>query len=361
MVDGLARSLAAAGHSVDLVTTAFRNLPREERAGNFRVWRVRALRRRLFHCTVPEAASYLPLASREIRRLLAAEQYDLLHAHFVFPDGLLAWSASRRTGLPFVVTAHGSDVPGFNPDRLRVAHATLLPVWRKVVRGAARIACPSEHLRALVARACPEAKIEVIPNGLDTSAFRADRPRKRRILVANRMLPRKGIQHLMKALEGLPLDRELHVAGDGPFLGTVRSMAAGARIEVTFHGWLSNRSPEYKELFETSDIFVLPSEAENFAIALLEAMAAGMAIVTTKGTGCAEVVGDAAVLVPVRDPEAIREALIALDADRERREALGRAARRRFEERFAWPAVARRYAALYEDVVAATPARAGSR
>jgi glycosyltransferase involved in cell wall biosynthesis len=358
VVDGLARSLSGAGHAIDLVTTGFRGLPREERVGSLRIWRVPAVRRSLFHCTIPEAASYLLPARRAMRRLLSAGRYDLLHAHFIFPDGLLAWSACRRAGLPFVVTAHGSDVPGYNPDRLRLAHALLSPVFRRVVRGAARVVCPSEHLAALVARACPEARLARIPNGLDAAAFRSDRPRRKRILVASRLLPRKGIGHLMQAVEGLALDRDLHVAGDGPCLDALRSAAAGARMEVTFHGWLSNRSPEYRELLETSDVFVLPSEAENFPVALLEAMAAGMAIVTTRGTGCAEVVGDAAVLVPPGDPAAIREALIALDADGARREALGRAARRRFDERFTWPAVAGKYAALYEDVAAA--ARAGT-
>jgi glycosyltransferase involved in cell wall biosynthesis len=350
VADGLARSLAEGGHAVDLVTSAFRGVARHERAGSLTIRRVPALRRDPYHCTIPEAASYLLPARRALEGFLAAGDYDVVHAHFILPDGLLAWLACKRAGLPFVVTAHGSDVPGYNPDRLRWAHALLGPLWRRVARGAARIVCPSDHLLALVARSCPDARLARIPNGLDAAIFRSDRPRRKRILVASRLLPRKGIGHLMLAIEGLTLDRDLDVAGDGPCLEALRAAARGARIRVTFHGWVPNRSAEYRDLLETSDIFVLPSEAENFPVALLEAMAAGMAIVTTKGTGCAEVVGDAAVLVPPRDPSAIREALVALDADRIRREALGRAARRRFDERFAWPAVAREYASLLEEV-----------
>ena len=45
------------------------------------------------------------------------KEYDILHAHFIFPDGILASLVSKYTGIPFVITTHGSDVPGYNPDR----------------------------------------------------------------------------------------------------------------------------------------------------------------------------------------------------------------------------------------------------
>jgi hypothetical protein len=93
---------------------------------------------------------------------------------------------------------------------------------------------------------------------------------------------------------------------------------------------------------------VLPSEAENFPIVLLEAMAAGLAIITTAGTGCAEVVGDAGLLVPVRDSRAIGRALKRLVEDGDLRQRLGVAARRRIEENFTWRAVARRYVEEYQ-------------
>jgi glycosyltransferase involved in cell wall biosynthesis len=164
------------------------------------------------------------------------------------------------------------------------------------------------------------------------------------------MLERKGVQYVLMALKGITLDREVHIVGDGPYLPTLRQMAQATGNNVTFWGWLDNQSPEFKELFETSGIFVFPSEAENFPIVLLEAMAAGMAIITTKGTGCAEVVGDAALLVKSRDAEAIREALIFLANNPERCRELGMAARQRLEENFGWTSVAKRYIALYEKV-----------
>ena len=82
-------------------------------------------------------------------------------------------------------------------------------------------------------------------------------------------------------------------------------------------------------------------------MSLMEAMAAGLAIVTTRGTGCAEVVGDTALLVEPGNPAQMAEALLALSRAPERARELGRAARRRLESEFSWRRVAERYLRLY--------------
>ena len=353
VVRGLAGELVAAGHDVDLVTMGFRGLPREEETEGIRVHRVPCLRRKEFVCTAPEAATYAASAFPAVLRLAAEARPDIVHAHFIFPDGFLAWSTRRRTGLPYVITAHGSDVPGYNPHRLKAAHRLLAPLWSSVTGGARRIVCPSESLRSLVARRGRGDRTVVVPNGIDPGRFDPNRKKNERILVATRMLERKGVQHLLAALARFPRPVGVDIVGDGPFLPELRRMARELGVDARFAGWLDGGSPELKELFETSGIFVFPSEAENFPNVLLEAMTAGMAIVTTAGTGCAEVVGDAAVLVPPRDPAAIREALPALLDNPALREILGTAARARVEKLFSRRAVAGRYAEIYGEVVAA--------
>jgi glycosyltransferase involved in cell wall biosynthesis len=353
VVRGLAGELVAAGHDVDLVTMGFRGLPREEETEGIRVHRVPCLRRKEFVCTAPEAATYAASAFPAVLRLAAEARPDIVHAHFIFPDGFLAWSTRRRTGLPYVITAHGSDVPGYNPHRLKAAHRLLAPLWSSVTGGARRIVCPSESLRSLVARRGRGDRTVVVPNGIDPGRFDPNRKKNERILVATRMLERKGVQHVLAALARFPRPVGVDIVGDGPFLPELRRMARELGVDARFAGWLDGGSPELKELFETSGIFVFPSEAENFPNVLLEAMTAGMAIVTTAGTGCAEVVGDAAVLVPPKDPAAIREALPALLDNPALREILGTAARARVEKLFSRRAVAGRYAEIYGEVVAA--------
>jgi glycosyltransferase involved in cell wall biosynthesis len=288
-------------------------------------------------------AAAVPVALRLHRR----RRYDMNHTHFIMPDGLVAHALHRATGLPYLITAHGSDVPGYNPDRFKRWHRHLTPVWRRVVDDAARIVCQSEHLGDLIRRQRP-LDLELVPNGIDPDRFRPDRRRENRVLVVSRLFPRKGVQYVLDALRYLPPDWSLDIVGDGPYLPVLRARAAKVGGRVCFHGWLDQGSPQLRDLYETSRIFVLPSEAENFPIVLLEAMAAGLAIVTTQSTGCAEAVGDAAMLVPARDPEAIRGAVQALMASPERCERMGRLGRSRLEANFSWTSIAARYERLYD-------------
>lgn len=348
---GLARTLVSMGHDVDVVTMGFRDLPPGETVDGVRVRRVSCLRRSAFRCTVPEAASYLAGARYAARTLARSGRYDLIHAHFLFPDGWLAYRLCRRTGLPFIATAHGSDVPGYNPHRLKLAHRLLSPIWKRVVREASRIVCPSQTLASLVRRGSPEARTCVVPNGIMLSDFDPGRERDKTVLCATRLLRRKGVQHVVASMGKLPPEWRLVVAGDGPFLPELQRLAAPFADRVTFTGWLDNASREYRSLFETSGIFALPSDAESFGLVLLEAMAAGMPVVATRGTGCEEVVGDVGLLVPRNDPGAVGEALSRLAEDSALRSYFGAIARKRVEDRFSWDAVARDYLAVYREAV----------
>ncbi len=359
VVSGLSRELARLGHTVDVVTMGFRGLPRQDVVDGVRVHRIPCLRRRRHLCTIPEAASYLALAGPTLRRLVAAHRYDLIHAHCILPGGFMAWRLHQATGIPYVITAHGSDVPNHNLHRFRAAHRLLAPVWRAVVRDAHRILCPSETLRSLVVRGSRLAQTCVIPNGVDAERFEPARavPRTPRILIVSRMIEGKGVQHALAAFNnGFTQQYELHIVGDGPYLPTLRKLAREHHGRVRFWGWLDGGSDELKALYETSSVFLFPSEAENCPLVLLEAMAAGLPIITTQGTGCAEVVGDAAMLIPPGDPQAIRQALHDLLPDAARQRRLGEAGRRRLEARFSWTSVARQHLAVYPNGSAAARA-----
>jgi glycosyltransferase involved in cell wall biosynthesis len=344
---GLARGLAAMGDEVDLVTMHFPGLARVEHQPGLTVHRVPSLRRDLHSCTVPQAASYLLAAAPVIGKLLLQRRYDLVHSHFILPDGPLGLFAAFAARRPLVITAHGTDVPEHNPDRVRSLHAVLRPVWQRLTSRAACIVCPGELLRTNVTRANPRARTVVIPNGLDPRRFDPGRPRSKRLLVVTRMVRSKGVQYLLQALQGFSRDYEVVLVGDGAYLPDLKRLAAELRVSARFTGWLPNDSVEIKELYETSSMFVLPSDADNCPLALLEAMAAGLAIVTTRDTGCADVVGETARLVPRCDPKAIRAALDDLSDRPELAAALGAAARARVERCFGWPAVVERYREIY--------------
>ena len=133
-----------------------------------------------------------------------------------------------------------------------------------------------------------------------------------------------------------------------PIVRDWRVWPRAAAHPIRFHGWVDNNSPEMERLFGSSDIFVLASEAENFPVSLLEAMSAGLAIVTCSDTGSADVVGNAGLLVSCKDSQELRRAILELIGDRALRTELGKKARKRLEDNFSWTSVTNRHLLLYQ-------------
>jgi glycosyltransferase involved in cell wall biosynthesis len=353
VVKGLAGSLVEMGHTVDLVTMGFGSLPSQQTVHGINVYRVECGRRSENRCSPMETLRYLSRAHRVVRSLLASNQYDLVHAHFILPDGLLAFRVCPPRNIPYIITAHGSDVPGYNiKPFFRVAHPLMKGFWRRVTAGAAAIISPSETLKNLIETAGAGARVTVIPNGIAADRY-LPREKKPQILVATRFVERKGVQYLLKALAGGGVNWQAVIVGGGEYEKELLALNDRLGQPAKFVGWLDNESPEFRDLLEESAIYALPSDYENFPVCLLEAMAAGCAIVTTSGHGCEEVVGDCAELVtPGRiDAEAcvreLRAALLRLTTDPARCAALGARARQRLDDNFTWDAIARRYAEHY--------------
>jgi glycosyltransferase involved in cell wall biosynthesis len=350
VVFGLTRALVAAGGRVNLVTMGYGDLPAHESAEGMDIRRIGHFRTRTHMCSAVEMIPYVIAATFHSVRAAKANHYSLNHTHFIFPDGLIAYLLKKATGLKYVITAHGSDVPNYNPDRFGLLHKLLRPLWIAITSQAECIVCPSRVLQTLIVQANPTARVTVIPNGVDCRQFNPNTHKQDRILMVTRMFPRKGVQHLLRALAALETNFEVNIVGDGPYLDTMRDLARKLNIRATFWGTLDNSSAQLKELYETSRIFVFPSEAENFPIVLLEAMSAGLAIITTGNTGAEEVVGDTALLVGVGDSTAIAERLRELVEDSALCERLGRRARRRAEDLFDWPRVALQYQRIFDGV-----------
>jgi len=336
VVAGLTNEMMKSGYTFDIVTMGYRGLPRKEVQENITIYRVPCIRINQSMCYFPEMIPYLIMAFPLVLRLVKKNTYILNHTHFIFPDGVLSCLIKLFTKLPFVVTAHGSDVPGYNPDRFKLLHVLLLPFWKFITSLADKIICPSATIEKLIHKNNPKVTTQVIPNGIDVSRFNPNRIKKTKALSVSRLFERKGIQYFLQAHHELKPACEVNVVGDGMYLETLKKLVAEKQIQANILGFIDNKSTRLKELFETSSIFVFPSEAENFPICLLEAMVAGLAIITTKNTGCAEVVGDAALLVEARNIKEIKEAYKKLIENETLRKELGKKARKRVEELFSW-------------------------
>jgi len=230
----------------------------------------------------------------------------------------------------------------------RSLHRILAPLWRVVLRNAQAITSPSRSLADLVERNNGRPHpIEIIPNGISADWFQPGTNKEQHILVVSRLFQRKGIQYLLKALDGDSLGYQVHIVGEGPYRSALEEMARTGPDPVRFHGWLDNQSQALAALYRTSSIFVFPSISENFPISLLEAMLSGAAVIATDLGACREVLGDAARFVPPGDAAAIRKQLLDLTTDTTARTHLGHRARRRVLEKFTWDRVGARYDDLF--------------
>ncbi len=344
----LSEQLAETGNDVDVVTMGYGRLPFLETFGRLRVFRVPALRHSPVRAISVEMASYLISGFVQSMRLTAHQRYDLVHAHFMMPTGVLAAAIRRLRGLPTVVTIHGSDVPGYNPDRFMRGHRLLAPAWRTLVRNTDAIISPSQYLADLLREVEP-VPVDVIPYGF-TPAPHADLPRRRRILFVSRLFPRKGAQHVLEALAGLDTSGwEVTIAGDGPMLPELQEQAKRLGLHVSFPGFIKGAA--LQELYASSEIFVLPSLRDNFPVVLLEALSAGCAVITSDNSGMPEVVGTAGLFVQPGNVPAIRAALARLMADDELRRDLGLRAQARIHE-LNWDRIVEQHLELYARIVA---------
>ena len=353
MVAGLTQELARQGEQVDVLTMHYRNLPYIRKTNGVNVFGVPCIRNRKEICTPFEMGTYLLNAYPIARKLIHQNGYDLLHAHFIFPDGVLAYRLYHAIKIPYLVTAHGSDVPGYNPHRFRLEHRLLLPLWRNIVQSASFIVTASDNLANLIQRHLPNQQIERIYNAITPPPLTTERKDPLHILVVSRLFERKGIQYLIQALDGDSTPYRVDIIGDGPYQAELNRLVRtiNTNAKITFHGWLEQEGTRFWQLMQSAAIFVFPSEAENFPMVLLEAMAASMAIITTNNSGCAEVVGDAAILVPPKNAKAIRAALIQFRNNPQKINELGKRARERMENLFTWQIMAESYRWLYQKMI----------
>lgn len=333
-VRALAREQARRGHDVLVATSAMPGAPEREAFEGYHIARFPARHWKGDYLWPP----WLPMKGLE--DFLASQAPTLYHAHsYRFATIEAAAAASRRTGRPLVVTAHG-----FYPAENALAGVAK---WRyDVMRGkralaqAARCIAVTRHEIAHYAAlgVAPE-KVDVVPNGIDEAAFAPgdgagfrkahglDGPL---VVFLARLAHDKGLLDLVRAAKGLPAT----VAVCGRDAGSRRAAERLAPPNVRFLGAV----PDPRDAYAAADVFVLPSHYEAFGLVLLEAMAQGAPVVCADAGGMPEVVGDAGVVAPARDPDALRAALADLLADAPRRASLGARGRERARS-FLWTRV----------------------
>lgn len=280
--------------------------------------------------------------------------FDLIDAHYLYPDGVSAVWLARAFGKKVVLTARGSDTSQL-PD-YRVPGRMI----RRAIADADALVAVSAGLKAgLVALGAPADKVTVLRNGVDLRQFRpvADRAAARAelgidrpmLLSVGHLIPRKGHHLTIQALRALP-HHGLLLVGDGPERPSLEALAVrlGVSDRVRFVGPEPHaRLPLY---YTAADVMVLASSREGWANVLLESMACGTPVVATPAWGAREAVTapEAGIVVDQSTPEAIAAAVSRLAAAPP-----DRAATRAYAERFGWDETTAGQISLFRRVMGA--------
>lgn len=289
-------------------------------------------------------------ASRTLRKLQQEQDFDVIDAHFVYPDGAAAVLLGKWFNKPVVVSARGTDIHTF--PQYRVPRMWIEWVLREAAALVSVSGSLAERLRQLGA---PESKISVLRNGVDLKLFApGDRAALRRelnlrgplLLSVGHLIMDKGHQLVIEALQQLP-NLHLAIVGEGPMRDRLQGLAAelGVADRVTLTGNVDQ--PTLAKYYGAADVTVLASKEEGMPNVLLESMACGTPVVSADVGGAREVVdtADAGILLNQRTSQAIVDAVRAL-MDQPR----ATASVRRHAERFSWTATTDGLLALFERV-----------
>jgi glycosyltransferase involved in cell wall biosynthesis len=289
---------------------------------------------------------------RALSRLLAeGARFDVIDAHYLYPDGVAAVRLGAEFGLPVVLTARGSDVTQW-PD-----HATPRRLILDAVARAGAVITVSAGLRAaLMGLGAAGEKITVLRNGVDTQTFYPVSRQVARaalgltgptLISVGALIERKRHRLILEALAGLP-EFSLLIVGEGPERAALEALAG--RLGLAGRVRLPGSVPHMvmAQYYSAADLSVLASSREGWANVLLESMACGVPVVASDIPGNDEVVGEraAGLIVAVNTPAGIAAAVRDLWADMP-----ARAATRAYAERFGWEATSRGQLEIFRRVL----------
>lgn len=287
---------------------------------------------------------------------------DIIHAHDMFSSATTAAAAKYLFGTPFIVNPHRSDKLG---DVYRLRHKTLgssrIAIFRQ--KADAFVSISHEIKAELMGIGIPEERCFLIPNGIDVDRFTPLPPEEKQILrgelglpdlptviFTGRLAPEKRVNHLITiwpAVRAVYPEARLLILGTGPEEVSLKQMAGEG---IQFAGLVENVAP----YLQAADLFVLPSIAEGFSVAILEALSVGLPAVVTKVGGAEDIIDHNinGWLIPPDDVPALQEAIITLLGDANYRLRLGQQGCERIVANYSLPVISQHLTTLYNRILA---------
>lgn len=297
----------------------------------------------------------LALATK-MAEVAAYEKLDILHVHYAIPHAISAYLAKQilRSNIKVITTLHGTDITLVGRDE------SYLPITKFGIEVSDGVTAVSQWLKDETANNFQTDKaIEVIPNFVDPARFKrtalnmfAGSGEKLVCHVSN-FRPVKRVMDVVETFQRIQkkVPARLLMIGDGPERSRAEAFARehDLRDRIVFFG----NVPNLEEVLGACDLFLLPSNAESFGMAALEAMTSEVPVVATSAGGLPEVVddGETGYLLPVGDVEGMAERSIEILSDDDLHRKMGKRAREMAVERFDEQKIVPVYRQMYTRVL----------
>lgn len=295
-------------------------------------------------------------------RLIKKEKMQLIHAHWIIPQGFVALLLNKTFHIPYLVTTHGGDIYGLQ-------NKLLYFVKKTVLQNAKKITVVSNAIKEEIIHTIdPRLSIEVLSMGVDSQLFnpsKFDRAIKLKykvsgplLLFVGRLAEKKGVRYLLEAMPAIIKEFPnivLLIVGEGTIKDELEGLAIflGISKNVFFVGGIPNT--ELPKYYATADIFIGPSiqiddgDTEGLGLTFVEASFSGCIPVGTNIGGISDVIENnkSGILVPQKDPQSIADTVVKLLHDKKLARNLKSYGSKNLVKKFDWKYITQHYSQIY--------------
>jgi len=298
-----------------------------------------------------------------VKKLIKKEKIELIHAHWVVPQGFIARIIKKFYGVPYIVTVHGSDIFGLKGRLFQ-------RIQKSAIKNSLICTVNSNATKNEVVRRFPDLKekIRLVPMGVDASLFKKKKISKNKLgygnynllLFVGRLSEQKGIEYLIKSMPDVLSkfhNTKLLIIGEGGyknnFMKKVKELHLGKNVE-----FLSSVSrSKLIDYYNIADLFVYPSLAhktgtEALGVVLLEALSCGTAVIGSDVGGIRDIIKNkkTGLLTKQRNEKDIADKIVLLLKNKKLREKLAKEGQKFVRQNYSWPIIIKKFKEIYKKV-----------
>ncbi len=350
----ISKNLVQRGHSVTVVTATYRNLPAKETRDGVIIYRLPSLRKKMARTTSFEMLTYIILCHLFLMILrLRGKTFDVSHIHFALPTGIIGPWVKLLFGIQYLLTIHGTDLPGNDKTRFTISHEISRPFLIFSLGNAAHITTVTPHLKDLALQVVNRDDISIIPNGVNADLFYPRNVEKSdEIIFLGRLIPIKSPEFIIAAfpsiLHSVP-HAKLVIGGDGYMKHDLEALVEELHLNdhVSFVGWIEH--DKLPEFHSRGKIFLSLQKHDNFgSLAMLEAMACGLPVIAsdTGDTDKQIINGKNGFAIELDNHGEFIDSVVHLLTNEGEREQMGKTASEQIRKNYSWEGITSKYEEL---------------